>query len=270
MKGTQALQGLFYKSAAYVKRNSSTILTVVGTIGVVATAVATAKATPKALQRVEDAKEKKGEDLTKMETFLAAAPAYIPPVVIGASTITCIFWANVLNKRQQAALMSACALVSGAHADYRNKVKELLGEETDIQIRDAIVKDKREEGVVAYAPGLDPGDLEGENRLFYDEYGERYFEAPMNVVLNAEYHLNRNFALRGCANLNEFYSFLGLDQTDFGDAVGWSGDDFLEGGLVPWIDFDHRTIKIEDGSKAGLECTIISYVYGPSTGYDEY
>lgn len=270
MKGNQTLQKLFYKSASYLKRNSSTILTFVGVVGVVATAVCAINDTPKALKRVEAAKEEKGEDLTKLETVVAATPAYIPTVVTGASAIICIIGANVLNKRQQASLMSAYALVNGAHKDYRNKVKELLGEETDIRIQDAIMKDKREEGVVAYVPGLDPGDLNGEKCLFYDEYGERYFEASMNEVLNAEYHLNRNFALRGCANVNEFYSFLGLEETVFGDTVGWSADEFIEGGLVPWIDFDHRTTKIEDGSEAGLECTVISYVFGPSTGYNEY
>ena len=199
-----------------------------------------------------------------------AAPAYIPSVVIGASTIACIFGANVLNKRQQAALVSAYALVDGAYKDYRNKVKEMLGEETDHKICDAIMKDKREAGVVAYAPGLNPGNLEGERCLFYDEYGERYFEATMAEVLNAEYHLNRNFLFRGCVSINEFYSFLGLEKTDFGDRVGWIDEDFTEGGILPWIDFDHRITKIEDGSEDGLECTVISYMFGPYAGYDEY
>lgn len=270
MKGKHTIQKLFYKSATYLKRNSSTILTVASAVGVVATAATVATATPKALKRVSKAQEAKGEDLTTLEAVVAAAPAYIPSAVIGVSTIACIFGANILNKRQQAALVSAYALVDGAYKDYRNKVREMLGEETDIKICDAIMKDKREEGVVAYAPGLNPGNLDGEKCLFYDEYGERYFEASMNEVLNAEYHLNRNFTLRGCASVNEFYSFLGLENAVFGDAVGWSAVEFIEGGLMPWIDFDHRTTKIEDGSEAGLECTVISYVFGPSTGYDEY
>lgn len=270
MKGTQAIQKICYKSASYLKRHSSTILTVIGAVGVVGTAVMAAGATPKALQRVEKAKEEKGEELTKLETAMAAAPAYIPTAIVATSTIACIFGANVLNKRQQAALVSAYALVDTTHKDYTNKVKEMFGEETDVRIRDAIMKDKRKEGVVAFVPGLDPGDLDGEVCLFYDEYGERYFEASMNEVLNAEYHLNRNFALRGCANVNEFYSFLGLEEAVFGDAVGWSADKFIEDGLTPWIDFDHRTTKIEDGSKEGLECTVIAYVWGPYTGYDEY
>ena len=36
-----------------------------------------------------------------------------------------------------------------------------------------------------------------ENRLFYDEYSRRYFESSVSRVLQAEYHLNRNFVMSG-------------------------------------------------------------------------
>ena len=69
---------LLASSKLFLKRNSSTILTIVGAAGVVATAVTAVWATPKALKLLEDAKRDKGEELTKIETVQVAAPAYVP------------------------------------------------------------------------------------------------------------------------------------------------------------------------------------------------
>lgn len=257
MSTKQTLTKLFCKSKLYLQKHSSTILTVVGAAGVIATAVTAVKATPKAMKRIEKATDEKGEKLTTMETIVVAGPVYIPSAAIGASTIVCIFGANKLNKHQQAALASAYALADNAYKEYRGKVKELLGDETDIQIRDAIATDKRNEDIVAYAPGITTLASKGEKMLFYEEYRGKYFEATMEEVLNAQYHLNRNFALRGYACLNEFYDFLGLDETDFGDILGWDWNEMIEDGLTPWIDFNNRMVVMDDG----LECCMIESVY---------
>ena len=265
MRTNKNLSKLFSKSKLYLQRHSSTILTILGAAGVVGTAVAAVKATPKAIKLVEKATDEKGEKLTAMETIVVAGPAYIPSAAIGASTIVCIFGANCLNKRQQAALTSAYVIADRAYKDYRGKVKELLGDETDTKIREAIAKDKRNEDIVAYAPGITTLVSKGEKMLFYDEYRSKYFEASMEEVLNAEYHLNRNFSFRGYANLNEFYEFLGLEKTDFGDVLGWSYNQMAESGLMPWIDFDHHMMTMDDG----LECCMVCPVWSPISSYDE-
>lgn len=269
MKGKQFLQKLCYRSGSYLKHNSSTILTVIGAAGVIATTVAAVRATPKALKVLEEAKEEKGEELTKVEVVVNAGPAYIPAFVIGTSTIACIFGANVLNKRQQAAIVSAYALVDRTYKDYRNKVKELLGEETDNQIRDAIMQDKLDcdENKAGYAPGCIELDVNsGENVLFYEEHLGKYFEASIERVKNAEYHLNRNFALRGFASLNEFYGFLGLEEeTEYGDDFGWDTTRLIEEYESPWIDFNHRLTSV---TQDGLECYYIEFVIPPKIEKD--
>ena len=259
-------QNLGSKTKLYLKHNSSTILTCIGAAGVIVTAVSAVKATPKALKLLEKAEEEKGEELTKVEVVMTAGPSYIPSVVIGASTIACIFGANVLNKHNQASLMSAYALADSSYKKYRAKVKELLGEETDIKIRDEIIKDARKEDQIVYAPGIAPLDQSGEKRLFYEEYRGKYFESTIEAVQAAEYHFNRNFTMRGYANLNEFYEFLGLDPTEEGEELGWNSWEILDGGLSAWIDFDHRTITMEDG----LECCVIDFVIAPSIDYDKF
>lgn len=267
MKVKQTLLKLCLKSGAFLKHNSSAILTGLGAVGVGGTIVTTVVATNKAAKRIDAAKEEKGEELTKMEVVTTAAPAYIPVVLVAGSTIACIFGANVLNKRQQASLISAYALLDNTHKEYRGKLKELYGEEADVKIQDAIAKAKRDEDVTAYAPGIKGASRSEDKVLFFEPIRGEYFEASMNDVLNAEYHLNRNFTLRGCASLNEFYEFLGLEKTDFGDAIGWSAENFYEGGLMPWLDFDHRLTPVADD---GLECYTIDMMFSPTPGYDIY
>ena len=51
----------------FVKRNASTILTVLGSIGVVATTLTAVKATPKDLHLIQEAEQEKGGKLTTWE-----------------------------------------------------------------------------------------------------------------------------------------------------------------------------------------------------------
>ena len=61
-----------------------------------------------------DSTKEKQEELTKIEKVKIAGPVYIPSILIGAGTVACIFGANVLNKRHQAALVSAYTLAESS------------------------------------------------------------------------------------------------------------------------------------------------------------
>lgn len=128
----------------FLKRNSSTILTTIGAIGVVATAVIAVKDTPKALRILDEAEQEKGEELTVKEKIVTAGPVYIPAIAVGISTIACIFGANTLNKRNQAALMSAYALLDQSYKDYKRKVSDIYGEDADKKIIEEVAKEELE------------------------------------------------------------------------------------------------------------------------------
>ena len=71
--------------------------------------------------------------------------------------------------------------------------------------------------------------------------------------MDAEYHLNRNFILRGETNLNEFYEFLGLEPTDAGCELGW---DLWSGEMYygnSWIDFEHHLVTSDNGDYYRIE-----------------
>ena len=250
------MNSLLSKSQVFLKRNSATILTCVGAAGVIATTVTAVKATPKALLLLENAKEEKGEDLTKLETIKIAGPAYIPSIILGASTLACIFGANILNQRGQASLMSAYALADNAYKDYRKKVDELYGEDAGTQVRAEIAKDKYEENPVKITK-------EG-NRLYYDYYSGRYFEATPSFVKTAEYELNRKLMMDDCAYLNEWYYLLGLKPLEHGLDFGWSTCANSEAYWQTWIDFHHELVVMDDG----LECIIITFMQEPFPDFE--
>ena len=176
------------------------------------------------------------------------------------STIACIFGANILNKRKQASLASAYALINSSYKEYKSKLKELYGEEAHNNIVDSIAVEKCSEVHISDVnlASVCSQEIESdtEPRLFYDEYSGRYFETTIEKVLLAEYHLNREYILRGFASLNDFYRLLGLETTDYGETVGW--DICSE---IYWIDFDHRKTFIGDSDD--FECYIIEMPYYP-------
>lgn len=246
----------------FIKRNGSTILTIAGSAGVILTAITAINATPKALQKLDEAKKEKQEDLTRMEKFKMVAPIYIPTVLIGVGTVTCIVGANVLNKRHQAALVSAYTLVDSSFKQYKHKLKELYGEETHNNVIDAIAVEKvdRDWSVSGsyFGQSCDLANEEacGDAVLFYEENSGRYFESTIEQVLNAQYHINRNYALRGYCYLNEYFEFLGLETTDYGSVMGWAPTDDGE----YWIEFAQRKTVLDDG----LEVYILETPFEPT------
>lgn len=252
------MSNLLTKSQVFLKRNSGTILTCVGAVGVVATTVTAVKATPKAVLLLEKAKKEKGEELTKLEVVKIAGPSYIPAAIIGASTLACIFGANVLNKHSQASVMSAYALVNGAYKDYKSKVDELYGKDAGAQVRAGIAKDKYEDQPIK---SVDDGDM-----LYYDFYSGRYFEATPAQVKTAEYELNRKLTMDDCAYLNEWYYLLDLEPLEHGLDFGWSTCANSDMYWQTWVDFHHEKVVMDDG----LECIIVSFNQEPYADFEDY
>lgn len=252
------MNNLLRHSKVFLKRNAPTILTCVGGAGVIVTSVMAVKATPKAIVLLEQAKKEKGEELTKLEVVKTAGPAYIPSVLVGASTIACIFGANILNQRQQAALMSAYALLDSSYKDYKKKTVELCGEDADKTVRQEIAKDKYEEA--------DDISVEEDKQLFYDLFSERYFESTMEKVLRAEYETNKKISLWGGLYLNEFYEFLDIPPVDYGESLGWSSGLLMYDSWNEWLDFEHEKVVMDDG----LECYIIKMSSDPMSDFNYY
>ena len=239
------MDGIF----SILKKHTSTVLCITAAGGIIITAVLSAKAAPKAAELLKTKEADENRELTLREKIKTAAPAYIPTVISCALTIACVFCANIMNKKQQASIASAYALLSSNFSNYKNKLQELYGEDAHDKIMEALNAEEAR-SIPIYAPsvcgecslGLEHTDER--KRLFYDIYSERYFESTISQVLQAQYHINRNFVLGGDVVLNDFYLFLGIDKVDGGDDIGWS----CLGGYE-WIDFNNTISTLEDGTK---------------------
>lgn len=251
MNGIQKPRGVWQRPLLGLKRASPAILTCVAAVGVFGTAVLAVRATTKANRLLQEATDEKGEGLSTLETVKIAAPTYLPVVLVGVSAITCIIGANLLNKRQQATIASAYAMLNQTYQRYRKAAKTVYGEDADTKITAEMAKDVYVNGDgLIYDPSLDRN---SDKILFFDSNSQRYFQATIPAVLNAMYHLNRNLVLRGEVSLNEFFGFLGIDKVEGGDEIGWSIDELIEDGLM-WLDFENVHTKLDDG----MECCIIS------------
>lgn len=246
-----------WKSKKYLRNRSPTILSGIASVGVIASTVMAVKATPKALLLLEDATNQKNDELSKIEVVRVAAPAYIPTAIACLSTIICILGANALNRKQQASLISAYALLNDSFKKYRAAAINIYGDDADSKIKAKTAKMTyvSHDGYFVYNPDLD---FESEKLLFYDFYAQKYFNATLAAVINAQYHLNRNLILRGYVTINEFYEFLGIDIVENGDDVGWNMDYLMTNGLL-WLDFENEHARLEDG----MECCIISPLVDP-------
>lgn len=262
MKGTELLSKACHKSKLYLKKNSSTILTCIGVIGVVATTVMAVRETPKAVELIAaDSRHNHDGDpfaYTKLEAVQSCWKCYIPAALVGLSTIACIIGINAFNKRNQASLMSAYAMLSESYRQYRDAAKTVYGADADARIIDQMAKDMyiHHEGYSVYSSDLDSL---SEKILCYDLYSRRYFEATMAAVLNAEYHVNRNFCLGADVSVNQFYEFLGIDGIENGDEIMWGNEEMLTGG-IEWLDFENRHTVMDDG----MECCVIAALWDPN------
>lgn len=241
----------------FVKKNLPSIMALASSVGVVLTTGFAIRGTIKTVNLIEKKEKRYGRKLNKAEIAKTAAPAFISTFVIGGTTIACIFAGDRLHVKREMAIGSAYAMISKAYQDYRQEVKHISGEDVDKEALASVHKEQIEKQHISRP--------EGEKLLFFEEISGKYFNATMLEVVDAEYHFNRNYWLRGGeGSLNEFYDFLGIPRTPAGDILGWStwwGEAFYG---YTWVDFDHTLVTLDDG----LECYILSYPFAPTANYD--
>ena len=232
------------KTQYLLKKYSPLILTTLGSIGVISTTILAVKATPKALELINKEENSRNEYLSNLEKVKVAWKPYIPAIISGFTTISCIYGAHYLNSKAQASLASAYTFLDNSYKQYIAKTKELYGEDADKKIKEEMAKDNYNDRQL----------LNGDSRLFFDYQSLRYFENDINSVLKAENELNNDFAAHGLVTLNDFYKHLGIEPVDYGNDIGW----YDEGNYFE-IQFEHEKMVFDDG----LECYSVTILNAP-------
>lgn len=206
----------------YISRNSPSILTGLGIgLGVASTVLAVG-ATPKAVRLLEmKKKEDRKEKLTVIETVKTVGTCYIPAVLAAAGSAYCIVSANAKFSKRNAILATAYALSERDLREYRDKVKETVGEKKEKEIRGKIAKDHILNNPAEPNRILTP---EGGKTLCYDNWTGRYFMSDMETLRKCENDLNSRIIKEQFVSLNELYDSLDLEPIKMGEDFGWNFD----------------------------------------------
>ena len=252
---------------------------VYGMIGVVVTTGLAIHCTRKQCE-FESEKIPEGVNLenksVRQDIVKQTAKNYAPVALSAAATIFCI---NKSNSKW----MAYNSLINTAFVSARDKMaryRMLAAPAVAAEVVQGLDGKKSEPGVEWFClkdvPVIEDVTSDGivcESNVKFDEYThvasacytkDIYFQSTKADVIEAEYHLNRNFALRGSASVREFFAFLGiLDQfpNEFGDAIGWDvGVMMEEWGIEPWIDFEHWHTTDPSTNEV---INVISYTWEP-------
>jgi hypothetical protein len=260
----------FSRNLLHVKKQSPHIFFGIGVVGMVTSTVLACRATLKLSETLDDihtdvenvkalkneaidslAHDSKVVDLQQVysdeqykkdmvyvysKATVRISKLYGPSVVIGAISIAALTGSHVQLTRRNTALMAAYAAVQKAYDDYRDRVREELGSEKELDIYHAAkteVDDNGEEQKV-----VDPNKMSVYSK-FFDEYSDCWAKDPeLNriYITCQQQYANDLLRSRGHVFLNEVYDTLGIERTREGAVVGWirdskDGDNFIDFGM---------------------------------------
>lgn len=253
---------LAHKGQFYLKKHSPEILLGLGIAGGVTAAVMAAKASMQlestmkvyndALNsvsvRTEEALVKATTDeqfaaiesidkSTKLKIHLASglqiAKLYGPAVSLGVLSIGAILASHGVMAKRQTSLIAAYGVLAKAYDSYRARVREELGDETDLNYHLGI----REEVVTAKEVGEDGKKVKTKktvkkyNDTFYGPYSFLFDEASIqwqnNPLSNQTFlvaqqtYWNQRLDTYGHVFLNEILDNIGIPRTQEGSLIGW-------------------------------------------------
>ena len=241
-------------------KKSPLIFSLCAIAGVVTTTYFAIKDTNRAMDKVSKKEEELDSTLDQKEVIKESLPCYIPTGISASVTILCIIGSHSTNRYLIRSLIGACTVAQSGYEKYQKAVRNRFGDDAHEQILEDIVVEKTDPIEITTSDFCRQTSLDFDEpeslAIFYDSYIERYFEATFSQILQAEYHLNRNFALGMSVTEADFQEFLGLIPLDGDELLGW--DWIYEDGLG-WIDFNHSKRKLKDGRT----CYVIETVYPP-------
>lgn len=239
-----------------LSKRSPEILTGIGIAGMITTAVLAVRETPKAIRLIEEKREENGyRPLSKVEMAKTCWKCYVPSVVTGMFSISCLIGANSVNARRNAALATAYKLSETAFTEYRDKVVETIGEREEQVIKNNVSKDRIDKKPASNSEIII---TEKGNTLCFDSISGRYFKSDIERIKKAENELNKRMLCEMYISLNELYDELDLDHIRLGDELGWNIDNGL-------IDLDFSSQIAEDGTP----CIVVDYRVAPKYDFSK-
>lgn len=226
------------KSQKWLKQHSPEVLVAAGVIGSVSTIYLGARAGTNAAAALEKARFESDDELTTIQEIKVAWKYYIPPTLASAGTIFSILALYKVSADRAAAAAAVLATTQQGLVAYQNKVRELLGEEKEQEIREKVVEDEIRKNPPADNIVL----VSTDDVLIHDRYSGHYFRSTVEDVKSVVNTINRQINIYGYCELSEFYDLIGAPVTQHSDNVGWNNEELLDVTFVPTMGPHNRPI----------------------------
>lgn len=256
------------KVGLVLSKHSPAMLSVIGGVGVVATAVLASQETLRVKEVIEphvenlelisatledESKQYSDQDALHDRTVICTRlgrdllKLYAPALIVGVLTIASIAASHRISAKRIAGLTAAYGALDQSYRRYRGRVEQALGKEgmkeLDTKIREQAKKDiaeRRKPDADISEIGDSIFDLAGASQyaVLYDENAATWNKnrnLSTSILRAQENYANDLLNCRGYVMLNEVYAGLGLPQTSAGAVVGWIRKD--DGGADGYITF---------------------------------
>ena len=246
----RSVRTLAYKGAGLAQRYAPEILTALGVAGVATSTVLIAKQTLRLEVTIDEAEQRiarahadkaNGEDnLAVVKAYMAntsdMVKLYGAPVMLSVASIASILAAHGIMRRRNAALVAAYGVLETAFANYRERVREAIGEDREQELYVGVreTTEVSESGKKTVKKDLSGGP-KSPYALLFDEtniYWEPEAGTNKTFLLIKQQHLNDKLNVKGYLFLNDVHRALGFPDTKAGQIVGWIADTTKGDGYV--------------------------------------
>ena len=253
---------IFKPAQKAITDNSAAILTGVGVVGTITTAILTGRGTIKAVRTLDEANamlraqieesSTPPQELTLPAKVGLVGVHYIPAISSGITTITAILFSYKISSKQSAAFAAAYGISERAFQEYKDKVIEKVGPKKETTIVESLAQDKVDANPLGNREVIVIGNGDV---LCFDELSGRYFRSSIEAIKAAENKVNHAILNENAVSLGTFYDAIGLGGTQLDDQLGWNLDHMLN------ISY---SATIADN---GQPCIAISFRTGPVENY---
>ncbi len=278
------LKEKFTEVGSAAKEHSTTILTVLTCVGVVATIVSAFKAAPEIeeidSQKNVDIDDILEDDLPKEERDEKIAEvnkkarkdkffAMLPTFIFGSLTIGSAIVTEKINHKKIEGLKLdlkdmavAAALYDKKGEQFKEKARELLGQGKVTKIEDEVRRDDLKDATIL-TNSIDIFDTGNGNTIFYDEDSAKLFRSSSSAVEESRLKFNQEVQMSGALTTDqrEWYYYLGFPY-----APGLAANKLFDGGHLMEYEITVGKMLINDVS---TEVHIIE-VKGNLKQYDAY
>lgn len=225
---------VFRRSQKLLDDNTPVLLTAVGVIGTVTTAVLAAKGGFQASQKYREALAERelmtpfvdanGQTvpvptLTNFDIAKATWTCYIPAVTAGATTVAAIVCAHRVGAKRTAAMAAVYTMADKQLDEYKAKVEEKFGIGKAQKVRDEIAQDRVTENPPSRAQVIVTG---AGDVMMLDELSGRYFRSSIEKINRVVNEVNNEMNYNRYCTLTEFYEKIGLEGTAISSELGWN------------------------------------------------